>query len=243
MQITTSILTRFLELLASKGVLENKEVLIKAVEDGLEAFTVDSSNIFSIRGQLRGVISDIDNLAIGDIAQLRALLSNFDPKEKIDLKKNINKLVITSANNKLEVEYILKSPEYITNTIAKEKIETIYKKSCINEFVLNTSNIKKMLSYFGTLGNSNTDVYLSGKKDSKVLKFGLSKNENNLKASLDVECIKNDFNIKISSVFMAILSTVLGDVKIAINNDLPAVITYETEKEFKFIYLLAPKKK
>lgn len=245
MKITTSQFSRFLSLTASKGVLENKEALVKAIDGGLEVLTVDSGRIFSVRGSMAFSGNDLDSLGIGDIGQLRALLNNFNSAEEITIKKNANKLVITSADKKLQVEYILRSPEYITNTIEQEKLNGLLAKANINEFTLSLDNIKKILSYFSTIGNNEVDVYLSSKSGAKILNFYINKNENSLKTSLDIEDeIKKDFDVRISSQLMAILSTVLGDVKIALNNDLPAVISYlDKDAGFNFTYLLAPKKK
>lgn len=245
MKITTSKFIRFLALTAGKGVLENKEALIKAVDGGLEVLTVDGGRIFSVRGYMFFNGNDLDSLGVGDIGQLRALLNNFNSEEEITIKKNANKLVITSADKKLQVEYILRSPEYITNTIEQEKLDGLLAKANINEFGLSLDNIKKMLTYFSTIGNSEVDIYLSGKAGTKLLNFYINKNENSLKTILDIEEeIKKDFDIRISSQLMAILSTVFGEVKIALNNDLPAVVSYiSTDSAFNFIYLLAPKKK
>ncbi len=237
MEIKKNLLIKYLELLALKGDIENREALIDISTNTIESVIGHSSKTLVVYGKLKGEFDDIGKIGIDNIPLLLTLLKSF-PTHELTLKKDKNKLVLTSSDKKLKVSIMLREPDYIVNTLENKKMDDLLEKSQGNAFILFLPVVKLIYSYINALGCDK--LVLKG--DKKELKLLLENKENEIVASFDLEQEVKPFEVKLMRQITAILNVVNTDIEISIKNDSPISLKVKDE-DMEITYIIAPIKK
>lgn len=228
------LLLRFLELIALKGDIENKETLLNISFGGIASIIGHPSKTVAIKGVLLGDFDDIGDVGIDDIPLFISLLKSFSGNE-VTITKEKNKLILISENKKLRASLILREPEYIINTLEGTKIDTLLEKTKGNVFTLSKDSIKSILSYVNAIGSDK--IVLIGK--DKELQVALENKENEILASFDIEQTVDGFTVKLMKQITSILNIVDGDIVLSMKDDSPISITIKDEN-MEVIYIVAP---
>jgi hypothetical protein len=239
MKITKELLTKFLDLTIVGGEIENKEAILN-MNDNMEVLTVTEGKHFAIKGTLDSNCEKLGTLGLDNLKDFQSFIKNFDSNIEINISKKDNKLILESADSKLLVEYMLKSPEYIVNSISNEKFANLLKLSKGNEFIIEADTLKKIISYANSMKSSS--LRLAGKNKQITLTLDDEK-ENTIISKFDIkEEIKIPFSIKVSKMLVNILKTINNTIIMSIKDGCPLLIQYlEEGKGYKlnFSYLLA----
>lgn len=247
MKVNKTDLVRFLRLVAIKGELENKEVILDVTEREVETLSSSKGNICAVMGKFSGTFNTISRLAVGDLKGLVDLISKFEGEE-IELIKKDNKLILSSNGENLVITLTLKNPDYILNTLTKEKFMELLGKSEGNYFTLNSGVINKLTEYSNSIKTDELVLVGEGNRldisiASRIKKDDKEEVENEILASFTLPETVKPFDIKVSKILLDILNTVGKDLNISILNAKPIVIKYFEENKLEVTYLLAQLKK
>ena len=244
MKIKKELLVKFLELSAIQGEVENKEALIN-IDGNMEVISVSEGKHVALNGILTGKYETLGKVGIDNIKGLNTFLDNFESEDEITIAKKENKLVLESSNKKLKVSCILKAPEYIVNTITKDKFGDLLAKAKDNEFVMDKSIVSKIISVANSMKSN--ELFISGKDNQITLSLNDDR-ENNIISTFDLAGATKltSFSIKISKILVNILKTIGDTVILSIKNDCPMMIKYVEDGDnykMEFVYLVALLKK
>jgi hypothetical protein len=236
MKVKKSSFSEFLRLLAVKGEIENKELILNGNGNALEALTITPLKTVSVYGVYKVLGAEKISFGIGNMKLLDDFVNIFD-EEEIEIIKDNNELVMKDNDKRNSLSYILTSPEYIKNSLDLKKFNEIKKKAEGNEFILSPESISKIVKCYKTVNNG--DIFLSNK--GKNLVISLEHNKNKILAEFKTG-IKEDFSVRVSGLLVDILSSVNGSILISIKNDSPIKI-FTSSKDYEVEYLLALMKK
>jgi len=228
---------RFLELIALKGEFLNIETLLK-IKGDTKTTIVSASNIIAINAIWKGTEGDINEVGVSNIPLLLKFLKSFS-SEEIEIKKEDNKLVISSSEQKLKASCILKNTEYILNNLEETKFNTLLEKAKGNEFILSKNIISQISIYIDTVGSD--ELIFSYDEESKDLCLFVESNENSILASFPTDEKIKPFKTKVSKALVDILKTINDDVIISIKHNTPILIKFHNDI-FDITYIIAPKK-
>jgi len=228
-------LVRYLELVALKGDIENKEVLLNIEPNTISSIIGHSSKTLAISAILNGVFDNVGQVGLDNIPLTLSLLKSF-PTNEITITKEQNKLILLSNDNKLNVKLILREPEYIINTLESKKIKLLVDKAKGNEFILSIDKVKQIISYINALGSEKIILRNRGKKELVV---ALENKENEILASFDLEQEVKPFSVKLMKQITSILNIVNSDIELSLQDDSPISIKVKDEN-IEVIYIVAP---
>ena len=236
MQINKTEFLRFLDLVLLSGDIENKEVIL-SFGDSIVAKTVSPSNIVAVKGELAIKDSDIKGeIGINNIKFFSGLIKNLSG-EVIEIIKDNNILKCSDVDKKIQIEYILTLPEYITNSISEEKFSLLLKKIKNNKFTVSKDILKKIIYCVNSLKSD--DLILKGK--NKELVIETKNNDNKIIMSFEIKENVEEFTIKLSKILLNILNTINDEIIMVVEDKIPILINYKNSV-INISYLLAPMK-
>ena len=238
MDINKKSLIDFLKLMAVKGEVENKELILN-IDNNIEARTITPLKSVSVYGTLKTDKIEKDEYGIGNLKLFINLL-NLCSSEVVEINRDNNKLKIISPDKNLIISYILTDVKYIKNSLDKTSFNSILKKVEGNEFLLPLSIIQYIISCCSVLGNDNLII----ESDGKVLRFSLENNENEILTTIPLpeDSKIEEFKVKVGHLFIDILSSLNQDVLVSMKDNEPIMITVNNDN-YKIIYLIAQLKK
>lgn len=211
---------KFLKILSLKGDMENKEALANISDKALEVIICHSSKVVALRGVLKGNFENIGEIGIDSLPFLNKCVNSLTGD--IDLSKKDNKLVLKT--NKLKISCILRNPTYIQNKLDNPTFNKILKGITAKTVILTKSQIKELIKYYTVIGSN--DLSLVNKEGK--LSIVSEKNENESVGIIDTE-VKEKFNVRLSRVFIDVLSVIEDDIKVVLSNDSPAYIRVDND--------------
>jgi len=231
MVIDRNKLSKFLKVLGLKKNIENKEAIFNIGNNSLKAIICHCSKIVALRGNLKGEFDNIGDIGIDDVQFLTKCVKSF--QGNINLSKKDNKLIL--KDDKLTISCILRNPTYIKNSLDNNKFDEILNSNTSNPIKLTENQIKELITYYNTVGSY--DIILTNKNGK--LAIISEKNENELIGIIDVDVLSK-FKVKLSNVFMDILSLIDDDIEIKLGNDTPVSIKIDND-DYTFDILIQRK--
>jgi len=235
MNIYRTAVTQFLDLVKLKGDLESVEAIFNIAKDGIHILTKTSNNVLALKGTLKGEFEAIGEVGIGDLGLFKGFVTSFDSDE-LQLTKVKNKLVLSSAQEKLEIQANLTNPEYIKVKVPEDKFLALVKDSQGNEFTLTLDIIKKIITYSSTIKAS--DIILTGEGNN--LKLQLDELDNKIVANFELAETVKPFQIKFqASYLLNLLSNVKQEVKVSAYTNKFMYVKIENDA-YLIEYMVAP---
>ncbi len=237
LEIATQDFCDFINFCHLKGVLENKELLMKCSTDSISARALSSpsqAKDVCVNAKLLGNFADIGELGIDDLTLLKNFLNSLNA-ETITLRKTENKLICETKKHKFST--VLRGPSFIVNNVEEEKFLTHFKRVEDNFFVLKSEDLEEVGRQVRALGSEFIIFTSLGNK----LNIHLGRINNELEISLDLEKNVEKFTVKLFANKFADIISCIGqhDLTFYMRDNCPSVIEFKNEKS-SYQYLISP---
>ena len=229
-------LLKFLEMVALRGEIANSEVVLDVQKNQMSGILISASKVIAIRGTLKGNFSDWGKLGIDNLETLRKFLASFGSADII-IDYKTNKIVLSSKDDNLQASAVLRNIDYIQNILPDEKFENAVKTAAGNNFILTKIDTKKIVDYFASILPAN--LQLDGIGNSITVR--LENNQNEILASFPMSQKHTPFSVKLSRVFVDLLSVITDDIEVSIKEKQPVYLKIENN-DYRIEYLVAPVK-
>jgi hypothetical protein len=235
MKVKTKDLVRFLDLINLQGTLEINQCILEGTKKQLQMYAKAPTNTLAIKATLKGDYSDLGEVGIGNLSLLRKAIS-LATSDEVELTKKENLIVIKDKNSTAKV--VLTQPQYILTTLKGEDYENKIKTLKTNPFTLTTEHIQEINKHY-SLFRDKIEVEA---KDKKV-KINYNKDENGSELVLELkDKVEKPFETMVAGFFVEILAQINDNVIVNADNNMPIIVSYDTEN-YGVEYLVAPIKK
>lgn len=230
-KVSKSELLSFLNLVTLKSNAQNLEAVLDTTNNIKALIRISGGN--AIRGILKtnGSMGE-PKLGILDMPLLISFVNSFNT-ETIEIKKDQNKLKLSSPTSKVKMAYVLGNPDEIKNLLEESKFEAALQKKN-TEFKLTSTQVKEIVKHFDVI--SPNEVFLSTSGKSLSINI-INKTENEITNSIDLETDLGNLNLKFNPMLIDILQSINNDIVMSLT-DIYAYIRVEG-KEYKIEYIIS----
>lgn len=224
----------FLKLLALKGQIENKEVLLNVSKDTIHGSLVSSDRSLAASAFVFGEFEDIGSVGIDNLQQLIQIVNSMG--NEFDISFSSNKLIV--SNKKSKLTNVLRSAEYIVNKLDTDRYNKILTSTENGiKFIMNKEMIKDIVTKFKLIDSEELSISSNG-KEIKV-KSKNTNDETELETIYDIET-KDKFSIKLNKLVIDLFDTIDCDLTVTLAKENPACISFiHRDENIQFGYIVA----
>ena len=238
-KVDRSKFSEFIKNIRLKGDFEIKQAIFDFKKDNtISVIALTTNRIVASYSIFEGEeVEELGRIGIGDLKLFHQFVDSFKD-EILEMKALKNKLKLSTKRDKLEISAIIMNPEYIKNSIPDGKESEFFKKledgrsGVINIDSFQIDNLLKYTSYLKT-----EDIIIRG--DKNKLQFGVTKNENEVLASIDVGEELEPFTIKVKTILLDIMSLAEEKLHLGLKENHPVFVGFRSDYS-SHEYLLAP---
>lgn len=237
-KVKTDVFTRFLNLVALKGDVENTEALAHGDAKFLGVIAVCKTSVMALKGKLAGSYDELGDIGLDDTNLLKKFVNIFNGCDEIELKRDRNKLVITAPNSDTKASALLREPAHISTVLPEQTFDSKITESLGNEFTLKADQVKQIVKHFDAIGTK--DLVLKGK--GKKVFLELDNNSNELVTSFPVDVEVKDFEVRVSQIIIDLFTILNADITVSMKTGKAIYVRFQ-DGDLDFEYLVARKEK
>lgn len=211
-----------------------KEIVVKPTKDTLSVLATSPDESVAISLSINSNPLGIDKqIGITNLSNVEKYISLFTDEPKIVIKDN--RLVLSEGRKR--IASLLKSPEYVTSKIAKEKYETIKEVVADGEVItINSKIIKKIKDYMGAVGVEAFKLTIKGKE--LLIEVG-NENTDIVNDVIELEkAVEKEVSVVLGEAFIDATSKLNLDFTLTLKKDAPVLVNSESQT-YKYEALVA----
>ena len=233
-EVKKDVFSRYLDLVSLKGESNSREAVLNSSKDENSILLVTSNKIVALRGVYKGDLGDLGVVGLDNIKLISDFIKRIST-ETVMLEVKSNKLIVRPKDGSSVLKAMLRSPEYILNTVTSDKFDGLVSKVGEDKLVIKGEDITNIINYFSIIANSRITL----KKVGNDLQCRVGDEQNDIGVKIAVEGACSDFTIELPNLWVDMLS-VIG------NNDLVIGVCGNEQlymkidsKDYVFEYIIA----